>query len=66
MKGIGVQAHCDDLAVVVTADNIFTIYDVLKEYKAFTGTALLNTTKSYLISKSAPPNSLFPSFKCPR
>jgi len=64
-KGVEVQAHCDDLAVAATPENISLIYDSLKEYEASAG-ALLNTNKSFLISKTPPPYYPFPSSPEPR
>ena len=62
---IHVQSHCDDLAVVATSSSLQSIQDSLQTYERSSG-ALLNSSKSFLITKLQPPNSPFPTSAIPR
>ena len=57
---IHVQSHCDDLAVVATSSTLQSSQDSLHTYEQSSG-ALLNSSKSFLITKQHLPNSLFPT-----
>ena len=54
------QSHCDDLAVVATSSTLQSIQDSLHTYERSSG-ALLNSSKSFLITKQHLPNSPFPT-----
>jgi len=54
-----VQSHCDDLAVVATSSTLQSIQDSLHTYERSSG-ALLNSSKSFLITKQHLPNSHSP------
>jgi len=55
-----VQSHCDDLAVVATSSTLQSIQDSLHTYEQ-SFSALLNSSKSFFITKQHLPNSPFPT-----
>mgnify|MGYP007114664526 CR=1 FL=1 len=59
---IEVQSHCDDLAVITMEESLNTIHNVFMMYE-ISSSALLNTTKSFLITYKPLPQAPFPTSK---